>query len=172
MALPVRGVGLSTSPSHVKHTRRNEERECSLVHPFRPSTHLPGPRVAVAGPVTINVISPTPRAFTFPMNVHTPSRSPSNSPFDPGMRMLTFSTPPPLHKTQTRTLSGMHLSLSIPLFSLLLIFFQGSMPRTQRHKDRALLRMSSHENSPTSQPTMIDEAYIRACNVPLSVNPL
>jgi hypothetical protein len=59
----------------------------------------------VAKPVTtypiLNVISPTTaclhvsneRPHFFP--------SPSNSPFDPDLRMLTFSMPPPSHKTHT-----------------------------------------------------------------------
>lgn len=69
-----------------------------------PLTSAQALEVAVAEPVTtypiLNVISPTPRAFTFP-NVHTPSPSPSNSPFDPDLRTLSFTTPPPPHKTHT-----------------------------------------------------------------------
>jgi hypothetical protein len=68
----------------------------------------------VAEPVTttpiLNVISPTPRAFTFPMNVHTPSPSPSNSPFEPDLGPLTFSTPPPTRKSHTPSSSISSLS--------------------------------------------------------------
>ncbi len=70
-----------------------------------PLTFTQALEVAVAAPETtnpiLNLISPTPRAFTFPINVYTPSPSPSNSPFEPDLRTLTFSTPPPPHKTHT-----------------------------------------------------------------------
>ncbi|KAA1475061.1 hypothetical protein DENSPDRAFT_841791 [Dentipellis sp. KUC8613] len=48
---------------------------------------------------TLNIISPTPRAFTFPFNISSPAPSPSNSPFEPDFSQLTFT--PPLKKTHT-----------------------------------------------------------------------
>ncbi|KAI0261889.1 hypothetical protein BC834DRAFT_845377 [Gloeopeniophorella convolvens] len=76
-------------------------RDTPVQRPTHPTQAL---QVAVAEPDTtpvLNIISPTPRAFTFPMNTHTPSPSPSNSPFEPDLGPLTFSTPPPYRKTHT-----------------------------------------------------------------------
>ena len=75
------------------------------IPPIPQLTFVQALQVAVAGPVTtnpiLNVISPTPRAFTFPINAYTPSPSPSNSPFEPDLGRLSFTTPPPPHKTHT-----------------------------------------------------------------------
>ncbi|OAX38667.1 hypothetical protein K503DRAFT_717845 [Rhizopogon vinicolor AM-OR11-026] len=55
-------------------------------------------------PPTLAIISPTPRAFTFPVdkNEHCPYSSPLNSPFEPDLRKLTLT---PSHPTLVRTLS-------------------------------------------------------------------
>lgn len=46
-------------------------------------------------PPTVAIISPTPRAFTFPINNDTHFASPSSSPFEPDLKRLNC-TPPPL----------------------------------------------------------------------------
>lgn len=46
-------------------------------------------------PPTVAIISPTPRAFTFPINNDAHFASPSSSPFEPNLKRLTC-TPPPL----------------------------------------------------------------------------
>ncbi|KAG6827398.1 hypothetical protein H0H92_011949 [Tricholoma furcatifolium] len=55
---------------------------------------------APQAPPTLTIISPTPRAFTFPIThnlADSPYSSPSNSPFEPDLRSLVVSsTPPPL----------------------------------------------------------------------------
>ena len=44
---------------------------------------------------TVTIICPTPRAFQFPINANDPYASPSSSPFEPDLKALSFTTPPP-----------------------------------------------------------------------------
>ncbi|KAI9438834.1 hypothetical protein H4582DRAFT_204313 [Lactarius indigo] len=103
----------------------------------------------------LNVISPTPRAFTFPMNVHTPSPSPSNSPFEPDLRPLTFSTPPPSNKTHTP-------SSSISSMSSLSLSTAGTLttdvPATPSSHRR---RRSTVSDINERRPKKGDEDYIK-----------
>ncbi|KAJ7184224.1 hypothetical protein C8R46DRAFT_866247, partial [Mycena filopes] len=53
--------------------------------------------VSTAAPPSLTIISPTPRAFTFPTSHNlsdSPYSSPSNSPFEPDLRKLALSTTP------------------------------------------------------------------------------
>jgi len=117
--------------------------------------------VAVAEPVTtypiLNVISPTPRAFTFPMDVHTPSPSPSNSPFDPDLRTLTFSTPPP-HKTHTPSSSITSIS-SLSLTSNTTSSLSADVPATPPSSHRR--RRSTVSDISERRPKKGDEDYIK-----------
>ena len=135
------------------------------LHPIRPPqlTFILALEVAVAEPVTsyplLNVISPTPRAFTFPMNVHdTPSPSPSNSPFDPDLRTLTFSTPPPPHKTHTPSSSISSMS-SLSLTSNTTSGLSADAPATPPGSHRR--RRSTVSDISERRPKKGDEDYIK-----------
>ncbi|KAJ7720638.1 hypothetical protein B0H16DRAFT_1255373, partial [Mycena metata] len=92
--------------------------------------------VSTVAPPSLTIISPTPRAFTFPVShnlADSPYSSPSNSPFEPDLRALALSassasttptssvsshndecrTPPPL-SAYTRTLSPVPAPASAP----------------------------------------------------------
>lgn len=113
--------------------------------------------VAVAEPEpTLNVISPTPRAFTFPMNVHTPSPSPSNSPFEPDLKPLTISTPPPSNKTHTPSSSiSSNSSLSLPTTNTV----SADVPATPSSSHRR--RRSTVSDINDRRPKKGDEDYIK-----------
>ena len=129
--------------------------------PRHPTAFLPLPalEVAVAEPEStnapmLNVISPTPRAFTFPMNVHSPSPSPSNSPFEPDLRLLTFSTPPPLsNKTHTPSSSiSSNASLTTNALSA-----DGPVSPSNSHRRRRSTVSDINERRPKKG----DEDYIK-----------
>ena len=117
-------------------------------------------QVAVAEPVTttpmLNVISPTPRAFTFPMNVRSPSPSPSNSPFEPDLRTLTFSTPPPTRKTHTPSSSISSLS-SLSLTTNTTSSLDAPTTPTGSHRRRR----STVSDISERRPKKGDEDYIK-----------
>jgi len=118
--------------------------------------------VAVAAPDTnhpiLNVISPTPRAFTFPMNVHTPSPSPSNSPFEPDLGPLTFSTPPPFNKTHTPSSSISSIS-SLSLNTNFTSSLSPDVPTTPSSSHRR--RRSTVSDINERRPKKGDEDYIK-----------
>ena len=97
----------------------------------------------------LNIVSPTPRAFTFP-NTHnlsdSPFTSPSNSPFEPDLYPLslqcTTSSSPPLHSPCT-------ISPDTPLRS--------SSPFTPEHKPRK----SSCSDLVERRPKKGDEDYVK-----------
>ena len=124
------------------------------------SHHTQALEVAVAGPdttisPTFNVISPTPRAFTFPMNVHAPSRTPSISPFEPDLRQLSFTTPPPSNKTHTPSSSISSLaSLSLDTNTL---SADGPISPSSSHRRRRSTVSDINERRPKKG----DEDYIK-----------
>lgn len=123
----------------------------SLVHPLEVAVAEPEPNTTPM----LNVISPTPRAFTFPMNVHTPSPSPSNSPFEPDLRPLTFSTPPPSNKTHTPSSSISSISsLSLSPTSTLTT----DIPATPSSHRR---RRSTVSDINERRPKKGDEDYVK-----------
>ena len=137
------------------------QRECFLVPPsIPPLTSIQALEVALAEPVStypiLNVISPTPRAFTFPMNVHSPSPSPSNSPFDPDLRTLTFSTPPPPHKTHTPSSS---ISSMSSLTNTTSSSLSADVPATPPGSHRR--RRSTVSDISERRPKKGDEDYIK-----------
>ena len=101
-------------------------------------------------PPVLNIVSPTPRAFTFPVTHNlsdTPYASPSNSPFEPDLYSLTLqctssSTPPPIF---TRTFSP-----DSPLRS--------SSPFTPEHKRR---KSSCSSDLVERRPKKGDEDYVK-----------
>ena len=136
---------------------------CPIHHPLI-LTSLLALEVAVAGPDThttpsLNVISPTPRAFTFPLNVHSPSPSPSNSPFEPDLRPLTFSTPPPSNKTHTPSSSISSISsLSVTAASTASTL-SADVPATPSSCHRR--RRSTVSDINERRPKKGDEDYIK-----------
>ena len=101
-------------------------------------------------PPALNIVSPTPRAFTFPINHNlsdTPYASPSSSPFEPDLHPLTLqctssSTPPPPF---ARTFSP-----DSPLRS--------SSPLTPDHKRR---RSSCSSDLVERRPKKGDDDYVK-----------
>jgi hypothetical protein len=100
---------------------------------------------------TLAIVSPTPRAFTFPINNNndSPFSSPSNSPFEPDLRplALTTCTPPPsaastLIRTHSPTLSIESASPSAPI------------PATQK-------RRKSCSSDVERRPKKGDEDYVK-----------
>jgi hypothetical protein len=126
----------------------------SLPHP---TASLPPPdlEVAVAEPEPntpmLNIISPTPRAFTFPMNVHSPSPSPSNSPFEPDLGPLTFSTPPPPSRKTHTPSSSISSNASLTL--------SPDVPATPSSSHRR--RRSTVSDISERRPKKGDEDYIK-----------
>ncbi|OSD05023.1 hypothetical protein PYCCODRAFT_1362856 [Trametes coccinea BRFM310] len=64
-------------------------------------------------PPTVSIISPTPRAFTFPINDTRFPNSPSSSPFEPTLKSIP-STPPPFRPFSPTSSIGSDSSLSVP----------------------------------------------------------
>ena len=135
--------------------------ESTIVLPFsafHPTALLPllALEVAVAEPPSnapmLNVISPTPRAFTFPMNVHSPSSSPSNSPFEPDLRQLTFSTPPPPSRKSHTPSSSISSNAS-------LLLSPTDVPETPSSTHRR--RRSTVSDINERRPKKGDEDYIK-----------
>jgi hypothetical protein len=97
----------------------------------------------------LNIVSPTPRAFTFPITHNlsdSPFPSPSNSPFEPDLYPLTLqstSTPPPFPYTRT-------FSPDSPLRS--------SSPFTPEHKRR---KSSCSSDLVERRPKKGDEDYVK-----------
>lgn len=103
-------------------------------------------------PPTLTIISPTPRAFTFPsahnLNDSSPYSSPSNSPFEPDLRPLALSscTTPPPPFSMIRTLS--------PASS----FTSSSPSPSTSHKRR---KSSSSSCDVERRPKKGDEDYVK-----------
>ncbi|KAI0765896.1 hypothetical protein BD413DRAFT_673123 [Trametes elegans] len=64
-------------------------------------------------PPTVSIISPTPRAFTFPITDTRFPTSPSSSPFEPTLKSIP-STPPPLRPFSPTSSIGSDSSISVP----------------------------------------------------------
>ncbi|KAI0823481.1 hypothetical protein BC628DRAFT_1420790 [Trametes gibbosa] len=71
------------------------------------STDAPPP------PPTVSIISPTPRAFTFPINDTRFPTTPSSSPFEPVLKTIP-STPPPFRPFSPTSSIGSDSSISVP----------------------------------------------------------
>ncbi|TFK78843.1 hypothetical protein K466DRAFT_506638 [Polyporus arcularius HHB13444] len=63
-------------------------------------------------PPTVSIISPTPRAFTFPIHDTRFPNSPSSSPFEPTLKSIP-STPPPLRSFSPTSSIGSDSSISV-----------------------------------------------------------
>jgi hypothetical protein len=98
-------------------------------------------------PPALNIVSPTPRAFTFPISHNlsdSPYASPSNSPFEPDLYPLSLQcTTPPLHSSRT-------FSTDTPLRS--------SSPVTPEHKRR---KSSCSSDLVERRPKKGDEDYVK-----------
>ncbi|KAI0628677.1 hypothetical protein C8Q77DRAFT_1162076 [Trametes polyzona] len=64
-------------------------------------------------PPTVSIISPTPRAFTFPINDTRFPTTPSSSPFEPTLKSIP-STPPPVRPFSPTSSIGSDSTLSVP----------------------------------------------------------
>ncbi|KAI0676197.1 hypothetical protein C8Q78DRAFT_1065120 [Trametes maxima] len=64
-------------------------------------------------PPTVSIISPTPRAFTFPINDTRFPTTPSSSPFEPTLKSIP-STPPPVRTFSPSSSIGSDSSISVP----------------------------------------------------------
>ena len=94
----------------------------------------------------------------FPMNVHTPSRSPSNSPFEPDLRSLTFSTPPPSRRTHTPS-SSISSIASLSLNTDTTSIISADSPTTPSSSHRR--RRSTVSDIGERRPKKGDEDYIK-----------
>ncbi|KAG1788723.1 uncharacterized protein HD556DRAFT_839359 [Suillus plorans] len=113
-------------------------------------------------PPTLAIISPTPRAFTFPVDKSEtcPYSSPANSPFEPDLRKLTLT---PSHPTLVRTLSPLSPSSSTSqgstsVFSSTSSFTLSSGPGSPSSHKR---RKSSICSDIERRPRKGDEDYIK-----------
>lgn len=113
-------------------------------------------------PPTLAIISPTPRAFTFPIDKSEtcPYSSPANSPFEPDLRKLTLT---PSHPTLVRTLSPLSPSSSTSqgstsVFSSTSSFTLSSGPGSPSSHKR---RKSSICSDIERRPRKGDEDYIK-----------
>ncbi|KAG0697239.1 hypothetical protein DFH29DRAFT_1023020 [Suillus ampliporus] len=110
-------------------------------------------------PPTLAIISPTPRAFTFPTNETGPYSSPLNSPFEPDLRKLTLT---PSKPTLVRTLSPISpasstSSGSTSVFSSTSSFLSSGPASPTSHKRRKSSICSDIERRPRKG----DEDYIK-----------
>jgi hypothetical protein len=94
----------------------------------------------------------------FPMNVHTPSPSPSNSPFEPDLRSLTFSTPPPSRRTHTPS-SSISSIASLSLNTNTTSTLSADTPTTPSSSHRR--RRSTVSDISERRPKKGDEDYIK-----------
>jgi len=101
---------------------------------------------------TLNIISPTPRAFTFPIH-HSPCSSPSNSPFEPDLRQLTFTPPLKIH-TPSSSISSFSSESSFQTTDTAL-----SSPLTTASPSRR--RRSTVSEINERRPKKGDEDYIK-----------
>jgi len=63
---------------------------------------------------TVTIISPTPRAFTFPFHNNDHYVSPSNSPFEPDLKPLSFTPPLPRTLSPTSSIASDSSTISSP----------------------------------------------------------
>ena len=63
---------------------------------------------------TVTIICPTPRAFQFPITANDPYVSPSSSPFEPDLKALSFTPPPPRPLSPTSSINSDSSSLPSP----------------------------------------------------------
>ncbi|CDO71015.1 hypothetical protein BN946_scf184844.g19 [Trametes cinnabarina] len=106
-------------------------------------------------PPTVSIISPTPRAFTFPINDTRYPNSPSSSPFEPILKSIP-STPPPLRTFSPTSSIGSDSSLSVPdsLYSS-----PTAPPSSQASSHRR--RRSTVSDVEENRPKKGDEGYIK-----------
>ena len=107
---------------------------------------------------TVTIISPTPRAFQFPINVNDPYASPSSSPFEPDLKGLSFTPPPPRPLSPTSSINSDSSSLPSPTSTIHL-----SPQHTRQIQPPALpKRRKSLGGDPVERrPRKGDEDYIK-----------
>ena len=107
---------------------------------------------------TVTIISPTPRAFQFPINVNDPYASPSSSPFEPDLKALSFTPPPPRPLSPTSSINSDSSSLPSPTSTIHL-----SPQHTRQTQPPALpKRRKSLGGDPVERrPRKGDEDYIK-----------
>lgn len=109
---------------------------------------------------TVTIISPTPRAFQFPINANDPYASPSSSPFEPDLKALSLSLtpPPPRPLSPTSSINSDSSSLPSPTSTIHL-----SPQHTRRPQSPALpkRRKSLGADPVERRPRKGDEDYIK-----------
>ena len=109
---------------------------------------------------TVTIISPTPRAFQFPINVNDPYASPSSSPFEPDLKALSLSLtpPPPRPLSPTSSINSDSSSLPSPTSTIHL-----SPQHTRQAQPPALpkRRKSLGADPVERRPRKGDEDYIK-----------
>ncbi|KII87993.1 hypothetical protein PLICRDRAFT_42569 [Plicaturopsis crispa FD-325 SS-3] len=127
-------------------------RDTSLTRPLEVATETPEPP-------TLTIISPTPRAFTFPVNSNTilpqastssPYSSPSSSPFEPDLHTLAFTPSPP---NGFRTLSPVSSATSVSSSA----FSSPTTAAPPTHKRRK----SSISSESERRPKKGDDDYVK-----------
>jgi hypothetical protein len=107
---------------------------------------------------TVTIICPTPRAFQFPINANDPYASPSSSPFEPDLKALSFTPPPPRPLSPTSSINSDSSSLPSPTDTIHL-----SPHHTRQTQPPALpKRRKSLGGDPVERrPRKGDEDYIK-----------
>lgn len=107
---------------------------------------------------TVTIICPTPRAFQFPIYANDPYASPSSSPFEPDLKALSFTPPPPRPLSPTSSINSDSSSLPSPISTIHL-----SPQDTRQSQPQALpKRRKSLGGDPVERrPRKGDEDYIK-----------
>ncbi|KAH9887956.1 hypothetical protein C8Q73DRAFT_656285 [Cubamyces lactineus] len=106
---------------------------------------------------TVSIVSPTPRAFTFPINdTHFPT-TPSSSPFEPTLKSIP-STPPPLRTFSPTSSIGSDSSLSVP--DTLSVYSSPTAPAASQASSHRR-RRSTASDIGERRPKKGDDDYIK-----------
>ncbi|KAM5541677.1 hypothetical protein V8D89_004658 [Ganoderma adspersum] len=105
----------------------------------------------VPPPPTVSIISPTPRAFTFPITDTRFPNSPSSSPFEPTLKSIP-STPPPLRPFSPSSSIGSDSSISV-------LSSPTAPPSSQASSHRR--RRSTVSDAGERRPKKGDDDYIK-----------
>jgi hypothetical protein len=107
---------------------------------------------------TVTIISPTPRAFQFPINVNDPYASPSSSPFEPDLKALSFTPPLPRPLSPTSSINSDSSSLPSPTDTIHLSPHHSRQTQPQALPKR---RKSLGGDPVERRPRKGDEDYIK-----------
>lgn len=107
---------------------------------------------------TVTIISPTPRAFQFPINANDPYASPSSSPFEPDLKALSFTPPLTRQLSPTSSINSDSSSLPSPTSTIHL-----SPQHTRQTQPPALpkRRKSLGADPVERRPRKGDEDYVK-----------